>query len=63
MKNLELLEEILLSEHEAEAEKQGAVIRNFGWAQDDFGICSKTSKGLLDSQIDPDTQEVRHEWN
>jgi len=62
MKNIELLEEILVAEHSAEARDKGAMITNMGWSQDEFGICSKTTKGILESQIDPDTEEVRHEW-
>lgn len=56
------LEEILVKEHMAEAKKKGAKIWNLGWAQEDFVITSKTADGLLESMIDPDTEEVRHEW-
>lgn len=62
MENIELLEEILVAEHLAEASRVGADITNMGWSKDDYVICSKTTKGPLNSQIDPDTQEVRHEW-
>ena len=62
MENLELLEQMLVVEHSAEARNKNAKITNLGWAQDDYGIASKTDKGILASTIDPDTLEVRHEW-
>ena len=52
----------LLDEHGREAEKQGAEFYNFGWVIDKHSIMSKTSLGYFDSEINPDTMEVRHQW-
>jgi hypothetical protein len=52
----------LLDEHEAEAERHGAEFYNFGWASGDNFICSKTSKGVLATEIDRKTMEVSHSW-
>ena len=62
MENLELLEQMLVVEHSAEARNKNAKITNMGWAQDDYAIVSKTNKGLLESIIDPNTLKVKHEW-
>ena len=56
-------QETLYSEHEREARRRGAEFYNFGWAQTDYGIASKTSRGILDSEIDPETLTVQHFWN
>ena len=58
----EEIEATLVKAHLAEANKKGATIHNLGWAQTDYGICSKTNKGLLDSDIDPDTLKITHDW-
>jgi hypothetical protein len=55
-------EEKLLREHEAEAARQGAEFSNYGWGQSDYGLASKTTAGVLDSQINPETMEVTHTW-
>jgi hypothetical protein len=57
------LEDILYTEHEKEIKRKKAEIFNFGWGESDFGIASKTSKGILDSQIDPDTLKITHVWD
>ena len=54
---------ILYSEHERAARRNHAEILNFGWGQTDYGIASKTSKGILDSEIDPETLRVQHFWD
>jgi hypothetical protein len=46
--------------HEAEAARHGAEFRNYGWATDDNGICSKTTKGYLTTVMEG--HEVRHVW-
>jgi hypothetical protein len=56
------VEEKLLLEHEAEAEKHGAEFINYGAYSDLHEILSKTSKGKLASWIDPVTMQVGHEW-
>lgn len=62
MENKEYLDELLVGSHMSEASRMNATITNLGWAQDEYGIASKTSKGLLESQIDPDTEKVSHRW-
>jgi hypothetical protein len=52
----------LLREHEAEAARQGAEFWNYGNCLDKDAVSSKTSKGYLVSQIDPETMEVTHTW-
>ena len=52
----------LLEEHGREAEKQGAEFYDFGWATNEHSIMSKTSRGCLHSEIDPDTMIVTHQW-
>jgi hypothetical protein len=52
----------LLQEHEAEAARQGAEFWNYGWVLSDDAVSSKTSKGFLFSQIDPETMDVTHTW-
>ena len=58
----ELIEDILLTAHDKEAKRKKARFGNFGWAQTEWGIASKTSKGILDSEMDPDTLKVTHAW-
>lgn len=53
-------EQKLVSAHQKEADKRNAKIGNFGWSQTEYGICSKTSKGYLTSEMDSDTFEVTH---
>jgi hypothetical protein len=52
----------LLRTHEWEAAKKKAEFYNYGWATDQFSICSKTSHGILSSEVDPSTMRVRHHW-
>ena len=52
----------LLDEHGREAERQGAEFYNFGWVTNGPSIMSKTSRGYLDSEINPDTMLVTHQW-
>ncbi len=52
----------LLEEHGREAERQGAKFYDFGWVTNEHSIMSKTSRGYLDSEINPDTMEVTHQW-
>jgi len=52
----------LLDEHGREAERQGAEFYNFGWVINEHSIMSKTSRGYLDSEINPDTMLVTHQW-
>ena len=43
----------LLDEHGREAEIKGAEFRAYGWVTKEHSIMSKTSKGFLESQINP----------
>ena len=52
----------MLAAHLAEAERAGAKFHNFGWAADETGMVSKTDKGILDSEVDPETDKVTHTW-
>jgi hypothetical protein len=52
----------LLDEHGREAEKQGAEFYHFGWVTNGHSIMSKTSRGDLESAINPNTMLVTHQW-
>jgi hypothetical protein len=54
--------EILLAAHQHEGDRRHAEFYNLGAATDAYGIYSKTSHGGLESQIDPATEHVTHEW-
>jgi hypothetical protein len=54
-------------QHQAEADRIGAEIYNFGWSSS-FGsggcyIYSKTSRGFLDTTWIRETGEVTHSWS
>jgi hypothetical protein len=48
--------------HEQEADRCGAEFYNFGWVNGENSITSKTSEGILDSEMDPATMKVIHHW-
>jgi len=48
--------------HEDEAARLGVEFTHFGFASDENGICSKTTKGILDSSINLNTMKVSHSW-
>src|SRR5262245_60318391 len=50
----------VLAAHEKEARRHKALITNLGWATSPDGICSKTSRGLLDSKLE--NGKVKHTW-
>lgn len=56
------VETILYKEHDREAARKRAEFFNQGWASGDYFIHSKTDKGKLYTEIDPDTLEVLHDW-
>lgn len=56
------LQTILWSQHQKEARRMCAEIYNLGWGQTDTAIASKTSKGVLETEIDPKTMAVTHTW-
>lgn len=51
----------MLAAHEREAQKEGADFWNQGWTQNDTGICSKTDKGFLDTQVN-ENGTYTHTW-
>ena len=59
--NYEEIQDTILKSHEKEADKRKMEIYNLGWSQTESGICSKTSKGYLTTEIDLDTLEITHE--
>jgi hypothetical protein len=52
----------LAQAHDNEAARLGAEFTNFGWGSDENGIASKTTKGILVSNINPSTMQVSHRW-
>jgi hypothetical protein len=54
-------EDKMLRAHEAEAAKRRAKFFNYGWASGRNGICSKTSHGILTTEINT-KMEVSHSW-
>jgi hypothetical protein len=52
----------LAQAHDDEAARLGVEFTNWGWVTDETGICSKTTKGILESSIDPNTLLVSHNW-
>src|SRR5262249_10959287 len=50
-------EALLVQSHEKEA-----AVLNFGWSTRENVICSKTTQGILESVINPNTMEVIHYW-
>jgi hypothetical protein len=56
-------EDKMLKAHDAEAAKYGAEFFNYGKYTDRNLILSKTSRGILESRIDPATTKVSHYWH
>ena len=52
----------LYRSHIAESKKNDAKIGNLGWVSSPTSITSKTNKGILDSNINPTTEEITHKW-
>jgi hypothetical protein len=52
----------LAQAHEDKAVELGVEFTNWGWGTDENGICSKTTKGILESNINPNTMHVSHRW-
>ena len=59
----ERAEATMYKEHNKEARRRRAEFYNYGWASGDYFIHSKTSRGRLYTEIDPDTFEVTHDWD
>jgi hypothetical protein len=61
-KTLKQIRSLIRKAHRKEMKKQGVVCYNYGWVQDDDGICSKTSCGNLDTDYNQKTGRVTHRW-
>ena len=59
---MDKLEEILLWHHLDEMARKRADSWNIGWYESPTVIESKTSKGVLHTEIVPRTKKVRHHW-
>jgi hypothetical protein len=55
-------EALLVQSHQKEAAARSAKILNYGCSTDENVICSKTTQGILESLINPNTMEVIHYW-
>jgi len=55
-------EDKMLRAHEAEAASHGAEFGNYGKVIGQNCILSKTSIGILETQIHPTTMTVSHHW-
>ena len=57
------MEDKLMNAHENAAARRNAEFLNYGWASGDDFIHSKTNRGKLYSEIDPETLRVTHSWD
>jgi hypothetical protein len=57
-----LTEALLEQSHRKEAAARSAEFVTYGWSANENVICSKTTQGILESLINPDTMEVIHYW-
>ena len=55
-------EALLVQSHQKEAAPRSAKILNYGCSTDENVICSKTTQGVLESVVNPNTKEVIHYW-
>jgi hypothetical protein len=55
-------EALLIQSHRKEAAARSAEILSYGCSTEQNVICSKTTHGILESLINPDTMEVIHDW-
>ena len=55
-------EALLEQSHRKEAAARSAEFVNYGWSANENVICSKTTHGILESLINPNTMEVIHYW-
>jgi hypothetical protein len=55
-------EALLVQSHQKEAAARSAKFLNHGWCTNENVICSKTTQGILESLINPNTMEVIHYW-
>jgi len=52
----------MIHRHQATATRQGAVVYNLGFGVGRTSIFSKTSRGGLESTINPGTGRCSHKW-
>ena len=55
-------EALLIQSHHKEAAARSAKFLNYGWSTNENVICSKTTQGILESLVNPNTMEVIHHW-
>jgi hypothetical protein len=55
-------EALLVQSHQKEAGARSAKFLNYGWSTRENVIYSKTTQGILESLINPNTMEVIHYW-
>ena len=55
-------EALLVQSHQKEAASRSAKFLDYGWSTRENVICSKTTQGILESLINPNTMEVIHHW-
>ena len=55
-------EALLIQAHEKEVASRSAKFLNYGWSTNENVICSKTTQGILESVVNPNTMEVIHYW-
>jgi hypothetical protein len=55
-------EALLVQSHQKEAASRSAKFLDYGWSRRENVICSKTTKGILESVVNPNTMEVIHNW-
>ena len=55
-------EALLEQSHRKEAAARSAAFVTYGCSANENVICSKTTQGVLESLINPDTMEVIHYW-
>jgi hypothetical protein len=60
--NSDPVQDKLAQAHDDEAARLGVKFTNWGWVTVETGICSKTTKGILESSIDPNSLLVSHNW-
>ncbi len=53
----------LFQAHENEAADQGAEFLKYGWFSERNRIFSKTTNGILESRVNPETMQVIHFWS
>lgn len=52
---------VFLAAHDAEIMSKKAKVYNYGWVISETGICSKTNKGILET--DGRTSVIVHKWH